>query len=161
MLLRPALLGAAACLGIAAAAVSTPASDGALVHVGRNVQVSRSRDRIAHGEVLLSADPADPNRLLGCSMAFDPERNKTYTIVYASSDGGSSWTPTLDTAEYEFSGDPACALGSRGRGYYMALGYKARDSKFGGPIYRSADGGRTWDPPLVFPAFHGLDREYI
>jgi len=156
------LIAAASAIGAAILASSpAAAADGALIHVGRNVQVSRSRDRIAHGEVLLSADPADPNRLLGCSMAFDPERNKTYTIVYASSDGGSSWTPTLDTAEYEFSGDPACALGSRGRGYYMALGYKEGDSKFGGPIYRSADGGRTWDAPLVFPAFHGLDREYI
>ena len=67
------------------------------IQVGRNVQVSRAHDRIAHNEVLLAADPADPGRLLGCSMAFDPQRNKTYTIVYASSDGGESWSPTLET----------------------------------------------------------------
>ena len=101
------------------------------IQVGRNVQVSRARDRIAHNEVLLAADPADPGRLLGCSMAFDPQRNKTYTIVYASSDGGESWSPTLETADLGFSGDPACALGRNRRAYYMALGSRPASSPTG------------------------------
>jgi hypothetical protein len=130
------------------------------VQVGRNVQVSRAREGIAHNEVLLAADPADPGRLLGCSMAFDPQRNKIYTIVYASSDGGASWSPTLETANMEFSGDPACALGKNRRAYSMALGWQ-EDGKVVDPIYRSEDSGATWSAPLLLHSFHGLDREYL
>jgi hypothetical protein len=130
------------------------------IQVGRNVQVSRAHDRLAHNEVLLAADPADPGRLLGCSMAFDPQRNKTYTIVYASSDGGESWSPTLETADLGFSGDPACALGRNRRAYYMALGWE-EGGKVVDPIYRSEDSGATWSAPLLLHSFHGLDREYL
>ncbi|HTO75841.1 MAG TPA: sialidase family protein [Thermoanaerobaculia bacterium] len=135
------------------------ASDDA-IQVGRNVRVSRAREGIAHNEVLLAADPVDPGRLLGCSMAFDPQRNKVYTIVYASSDGGASWTPTLETSDLEFSGDPACALGKDRRAYYMALGWK-EGGKVVDPIYRSGDSGATWSQPLLLHSFHGLDREYL
>jgi hypothetical protein len=148
-------------LGIVPAALVLLAGTAApQVTVGPNVQVSKARDRVAHNEVLLAADPTDPSRLLGCSMAFDPERNKTYTIVYASSDGGKSWAPTLETAEYEFSGDPTCALGRNGRAYYVALAM-ADDPKNPAPVYRSDDGGRKWSPPVLLNAFHGLDREYV
>ena len=44
--------------------------------VGRNVQVSKARGDLVHNEVLLSADPTNASRLLGCSMAFSPEQNK-------------------------------------------------------------------------------------
>jgi hypothetical protein len=132
----PVLLWAAA----AALAASEPD-----IRVGPNVQVSRARDRIAHNEILLAADPNDPARLLGCSMAFDPARNRTFTIVYASSDGGQTWAPTLETADLEFSGDPTCALGRNARAYYMALGVKP-GGKISNPIYRSEDSGRRGAP---------------
>ncbi len=144
----------AALLSAAVASAAGP------VAVGANVQVSRARERVAHNEILLAADPVDAGRLLGCSMAFDPERNKTYTIVYTSSDGGKTWAPTLETKDLEFSGDPACALGRNTRAYSMALGWK-EDGKIADPIYRSGDSGRTWSEPVILPRFHGLDREYL
>jgi len=156
MLRRRALI---ASLAVACSVAGvTLAFEPAAIRVGPNVRVSEARAGIAHNEILLSADPADPRFLLGCSMAFDPTRNKTYTIVYVSSDGGTSWTPTLDTADFEFTGDPACALGRKARGYYVALGFKD-DGKFTDPIYRSGDSGKTWDAPLLLAGFHGLDRE--
>src|SRR5262245_21568592 len=147
----PLLLWAAA----AVVAASEPE-----IRVGPNVQVSRAHERIAHNEILLAADPKEPGRLLGCSMAFDPARNRTYTIVYASADGGQTWTPTLETADLEFSGDPACALGKNAHGYYMALGWK-EGGKISDPIYRSEDSGKTWSAPILLSEFHGLDREYL
>lgn len=144
-------------LWAAAAALAASEPD---IRVGPNVQVSRARDRIAHNEMLLAADPNDPGRLLGCSMAFDPARNRTFTIVYASSDGGQTWAPTLETADLEFSGDPTCALGRNARAYYMALGVKP-GGKISNPIYRSEDSGKTWSAPLLLSEFHGLDREYL
>jgi hypothetical protein len=43
----------------------------AIIRVGPNVQVSKERDTIDHGEVKLAADPHDPKRLLAGSM-FQP-----------------------------------------------------------------------------------------
>ncbi len=156
MLLQRRVFAAAMALWPAVCALASDQE----IQVGRNVQVSRAREGIAHNEVLLAADPGDPGRLLGCSMAFDPQRNKVYTIVYASSDGGASWTPTLETSDLEFSGDPACALGKGRRAYYMALGWQ-EDGKVVDPIYRSGDSGATWSAPLLLHSFHGLDREYL
>ncbi|HEY7114363.1 MAG TPA: sialidase family protein [Thermoanaerobaculia bacterium] len=158
LLERRAFAAAAMALWPAAWAVASSSDDA--IRVGKNVQVSRAHDRIAHNEVLLAADPADAGRLLGCSMAFDPQRNKTFTIVYSSSDGGQTWSPTLETANMEFSGDPACALGKNRRAYYMALGWQD-DGKVVDPIYRSGDSGATWSAPLLLHSFHGLDREYL
>lgn len=146
--------------GLAAFLTAAALSGAGPVAVGPNVQVSRARERVAHNEILLAADPVDAGRLLGCSMAFDPEHNKIYTIVYASSDGGRTWVPTLETADMEFSGDPACALGRNSRAYYMALGW-GQDGKTADPIYHSEDSGKSWSKPLVLPGFHGLDREYL
>ena len=61
------------------------------ITVGPNVQVSKARAEMTHNEVLLSADPLNPNRLMGCTMAFSPKLNKVVTLVYVSSDGGKNW----------------------------------------------------------------------
>ncbi len=147
-------------LGVFGAGLLFAAPSDAPIRVGPNVLVSRQRADVAHNEIMLAADPQDPRRLLGCSMAFDPERNRVFTVVYASADGGASWTPTLETADYEFTGDPACAFGKGGRAYYMALGWK-EDGKPVDPVYASSDFGNTWSAPSVMHGFHGLDREYL
>lgn len=130
------------------------------MHVGKNVPVSRAHSDVSHNEVLVSADPEDPNHLLGCSMTLTGATNRISTAVYRSMDRGASWEPVLDTSNYKFSGDPTCALGAGGAAYYVALG-TTEEGKNWAPVYRSADGGKTWSEPVQLSGFHGLDREYV
>jgi hypothetical protein len=61
------------------------------ITIGPNIHVSKAHREMAHNEVLLSADPLNPSRLIGCTMAFSPKQNKILTIVYVSADGGKNW----------------------------------------------------------------------
>src|SRR5437588_9648299 len=70
----------------------------AQITVGPNVHVSKSNAKRAHFEVLVAADPENPNHLLGCSIieAKQPSAEMWHTIVYSSMDGGAIWNPTLE-----------------------------------------------------------------
>lgn len=129
------------------------------IHVGPNILVSKAFQRQTHDEVLLAADPVDPQHLIGCSDIFYSAED-THTIVYASFDGGLTWRPTLN-AHHGEEGDPACALGRNNLAYFATLGlHKGRDGKEHGitQVYTSTDGGRSWPRRVVLPA---LDREYL
>ncbi|MEW6742665.1 MAG: sialidase family protein [Planctomycetota bacterium] len=132
--------------------------------VGPNVQVSLAHPDLEHGETTLAADPSDPQRLLGASMVLPAEANKLITVVYASRDGGATWEPTLETGEFETSGDPTLTFDRAGRAYYAIMASETRGSVLDFlKIYRSDDGGLTWQPPSRIPntVFDYLDREWI
>jgi hypothetical protein len=143
------------------------------IEVGPNVQVSKARDKFAHDEIILAADPKDPNYLVGCSIVNSTAENKNYTAVYTSDDSGKTWRLTLETNNFDFTGDPACAFGANGAAYYVALARnenpKKKDDKDAKkepenfmPVYHSTDHGMTWSAPTVIPfGFEGLDREYV
>jgi len=125
--------------------------------VGENLLVSAEPEKM-HTETLIAADPKNPNRLLGCAIVFlDGVRRRT-TAVYASSDGGKSWKQTLDTRNFFYSSDPAIAFGLNGVAYYSAIVNVNADDREVVLIYRSSDGGRTWQTPTIIPY---IDREYI
>ncbi len=131
------------------------------IHIGPNVHVSQSHGKYTMGEVLLSADPTEPNHLLGCGIVWDEAENRQWTIVYLSNDGGKSWQPTLETKRVPNSSDPACALGRSGLAAYVALGWDENQNHILS-VYRSVDGGKTWtqqeDMPMIF---QGIDRESL
>ncbi|MEO8430653.1 MAG: sialidase family protein [Acidobacteriota bacterium] len=163
LFLVAAVLVASAARAPVARALTAPGDSDASrprLRVGRNVAVSRAHGDVSHNEVLVSADPEDTNRLLGCSMTLSSTSNRISTVVYRSSDRGETWEPILDTSRYKFSGDPACALGRRGAAYFVALG-TTTDGKNEAPVYRSSDGGKSWSDPVSLHGFHGLDREYV
>lgn len=54
--------------------VAPPLQAASPIRVGPNVHVSAARADRSHGELVLAADPEDPDRLLGCSMLFDWNR---------------------------------------------------------------------------------------
>src|SRR3954469_890951 len=86
---------------------------GAQIAVGTNVQVSVDMKQAAHTEYFADADPADPKRLLVCSMLIDPTRSRLSTALYLSTNGGASFRmATHDTtSRYGSSWDPACRFG--------------------------------------------------
>lgn len=131
------------------------------ITVGPNVQVSTARGEMAHNEVLLSADPLKPNRLIGCTMAFSAKQNKVVTIVYVSSDGGKSWDLALTNDRGIHSGDPTCTFGRDGTAYFAAIERMESGSQRL-VVYRSKDGGKTWSQPTILVG-SGIvvDRPYL
>jgi hypothetical protein len=148
-------LFAAAASGFAADA----AAPSAPIHVGRNVRVSAANGDRLHHEIGMAASPADPRRLLVCSMIFDAKDASRHVVAYLSTDGGETWTPTLEVRRTTFVGDPDCRFGPDGSAYLSAL--PLHYESVADPetlVYRSADGGRTWGDPTVLPF---IDREYL
>lgn len=125
--------------------------------VGRNVQVSKVLENMPHYELLLAADPGNPDRLLGGSMVWSEEKNKFLLVAYASFDGGRTWTPTLTVDEKETFQDPVPAYGPDGAAYFAGFGDTA-GGEFEMLLYRSKDAGKSWLPPVKVEA---MDREYI
>ena len=139
----------------------------AQITVSPNVQVSSTNADRAHCEVMVAADPENPNHLLGCSIieANQPSTQVWHTIAYRSIDGGSSWQPTLEIDRgFSGSSDPACTFGIDGRAYFAAVisersvegWWKYHTNRTA--VYLSPDGGKTWQPPFDSP---WVDREFI
>lgn len=127
------------------------------IRVGPNVQVSKAHSKWAHYETWVAADPKNPMHLLGSSMVFNPEAAKYESVVYASFDGGATWSKTLRGHAGWMMGDPVTAFGPDGTAYFSALSLHRP-----GPnqmwVYRSKDAGKTWLPPTRLPF---LDRQAI
>jgi hypothetical protein len=82
----------------------------AKIKVGPNVRVSKARASLTQNEVLLAADPLDPNRLLGSSMVFREEKNAYTTIVYASFEGGKTWELPPELKDFKSSWKPTATM---------------------------------------------------
>jgi hypothetical protein len=131
--------------------------------VGPNIHISKALEHLSHGETYIAVDPNNSRRLLGVSMVFSEEMNKTYSLVYASQDGGEHWTPTQEIKGFAHAADPVCTFGPDGTAYFVAIGI-GKDARDSGDLvfYRSKDGGLTWlGPTIIFSAFQGADREYL
>lgn len=132
------------------------------ITVGKNVQVSADNSKLAHGEILMAADPKDPRHLVGCSMIFpDPfARRISDGVNYTSTDGGLSWKQSLYVNKGDYgSGDPACTYGPGGTAFTAYLGPGLRPGMEDVLFYRSSDGGQTWQSMGYIN--RALDREYV
>ncbi|MDQ3949606.1 MAG: glycoside hydrolase [Gemmatimonadota bacterium] len=147
---------AASALCAAARAQQRPA-----VTVGRNVHVSAAQARYAMREVALAAHPTDPARLLGCGMVEAADEERYWTVVYLSTDGGKSWSPVLETKRPDFSIDPACTFGVGDLAHYAAIA-RGRPGPTVLALWRSVDGGRTWEEQAPLPMRRqSIDQEWL
>src|SRR6185312_6991412 len=132
---------------------------GAQITVGQNVQVSVAQAKYPMGEVLVTADPTDPNHLLGCGIVYAEAGIRRWTAVYLSTDGGKTWSTTLETKQWEDSADPACSIGPNGVAHHVAIAWQ-NPKPYVLAVYRSTDGGRTWREEQPIPMkFQGIDRQ--
>src|SRR6266536_1032199 len=156
---RLSFLRLVAALLTSAASSRAAAADIPLIRVEQNVRVSSGNPERLHHEVGMAASPTDPRRLLACAMIFDGRDASRHTIVYASSDAGQSWAPTLEVKLTRFVGDPDVGFAPDGSAYFstLPLHYES-DADHETLVYRSADGGRTWSEPVHLPF---IDREYL
>ncbi len=128
----------------------------ARIVVGPNVHVSRERADIPHREVVLAADPARPTRLLAGSMIEYRGSPLPPSVAYSSEDGGRTWRLSLERKSPEdrgLSGDPSVAFGPDGVAYFATLARRG--------LFRSLDGGRTWERPTALDPEADLDREFL
>jgi hypothetical protein len=130
------------------------------IAVGRNVCVSGAMSKEPHYEVVLAADPKNPDYLLSGSMVYSNERSEFYVIGYASFDRGRTWTPTLKIPQetHRFGWDPACAFGPEGNAYFVSQGMTA-EGRSNALIWRSRDGGKTWEKPTEI--ITGIERSFV
>jgi hypothetical protein len=114
-----------------------------------------------HIEVLMAADPNNAQRLLGCSMIGPIPNNKIKAGVYASFDGGASWSPVVTNEDQMQSVDPTCIYGIDNRAYFVALS-RNKDLAVRTNAYYSEDGGKTWHESTIPAGVRNhIDREYI
>jgi hypothetical protein len=146
---------------VAIFAAATASLSAQTIDAGRNVQVSRLHPADTHYELLVAADPSDASRLIVGSFRYPVGTTRGGTVVYATRDGGKSWSPTLEGNALENTSDPATAFGPDGSAYYAAawLGpantpREQREML----MFRSRDGGLTWGAPSKLTY---SDREYI
>ena len=105
--------------------------------VGPNVAISGARARDSHSEPVIAADPNHPERLLAASHIAWHDTAGTKSIAYASFDTGRTWTVSLEKRDSTITADAAVAYGVDGSALFATL------ARWG--MYRSRDGGRTWE----------------
>ena len=125
-----------------------------IIAVGKNVHVSAARPNASHSEVIMAADPLHAERLIaGVHIAYHDTAMATTSIAYTSFDAGKTWNIAVEPKDTTSIADAAVAYGPDGSAYFATL------ARYG--MFRSRDGGKTWDKPTKVPPAYAWDREYM
>lgn len=112
------------------------------IKVGTTVPVSGDRPTTPHIEPHVAVHPANPDHLVGAAVTV---MDSTVISLFVSVDGGQSWSRTLFPRCWL---DPWITFGADDTVFFACLENKDRVAVL---VYRSADGGRTWNEPTEVP----------
>ena len=152
-----AALTLAATAGLAPPAVASPTpEDGAAPRLVVGPDVLASRDgEFPHVEPMVAANPRRPKELLAGSIVFPRPDRDSSCRVYASRDGGSTWTGITPGGRRDSGADPQVAYTPHGTAIFVCLvdvpgeGGRFRSALH---VYRSGDGGASWEGPVELAA---------
>lgn len=111
-------------------------------------------------ETTVAINPLDPDNVVAGSHRYRLTVVGATVLVhivsasYAAADGGATWTNVVpSTLPYQFIGDPVLAFDSRGNAYYTLIadheGQGGLFTNVSVVIYRSTDGGFSWQGPVT------------
>lgn len=117
-------------------------------------------------ETPIAVNPTNPNNVIAGSHRYRLDIQGGTLIVhvvsaaYVTFDGGNTWTNVIPPlGSYQFFGDPAIAFDSRGNAYYAFIAdHEGQGGLFTNVsivVYRSTDGGMTWQGPVTVAAGNG------
>jgi BNR repeat-like domain len=131
---------------------------------GPDILVSRD-GAVPHYEVVVAVHPRDARNLVGASITRTSRKAGSAVKVYVSADGGGTWTDIELREQAELGGgDPLVGFTGDGTALVAALGSafdasgRRRDAVL---VYRSEDGGRTWQTPFAAGMGEGHDHPQI
>jgi hypothetical protein len=131
-------------------AADSPPGNSPKVLVGPDMLVSRDGE-FPHVELMVAANPENPKNLLGAAITMTKPGGGTACRTYASLDGGNTWVESPFAEQVEWGGaDPQVAFGAHGTAYFASLSLQKNDqgdSRAVLSVYRSEDGGITWEKP--------------
>lgn len=111
----------------------------------QDVPVTRSG--VPHAETAFAVHPQEPGTMLAAAMTVGLQSD---CAVYASRDGGATWTPVLLPDMPPYASDPQLAFTPRGTALAVCGGVVESGGRSTSPefLWRSEDGGRSWARPL-------------
>lgn len=135
------------------------------IEIGPNIRISS--ERVPHIEPYIAAHPTDSNSLI-ISVSQSVKYKGIIAKAYFTTDGGKIWAAaplprmqqTITEGNLRFALDNWVAYSADGTAYYSSLLSLRSQPESPIWIYRSGDGGRTWQEPAVIPG-RALDRPSI
>jgi hypothetical protein len=101
----------------------------------------------------LKADPENADNLILCGTKWDARQNAPFGFVYTSSNGGTTWTTTLEDRSSAWVSEQSCAFGRDHRAYFISEASKVIDGvphhQLGRTrLFISRDDGHHWTESL-------------
>ncbi len=158
-----ALLAAAVALATSQAAPGAEAAAPKVI-VGPNILVSRDGD-VPHVELIVATSPRTVKNLLGAAITATRPNGGWACRAYSSTDGGASWKASEFAEQVKWGGgDPQTAFTIQGTGLFVALTMNKNDKGkdcASMHVWRTENGGETWQPPTEIPCGPSWDHEQI